>query len=89
MTDVSVLLWQGLLADSPDLTLGEVQDMLDLAKAPQIAEAIYQAWNAAAAPAEPVQAGGGIAAGPLSSSGDASGLMGASSLASATTSFGA
>jgi hypothetical protein len=27
--------------------------MLDLGKAPQVAEAIYQAWNAAAAPAEP------------------------------------
>src|SRR5437762_13463497 len=50
MTDVSIILWQGLLHEDPSLTLGEVQDMLDLGKAPQIAEAIYQAWNAAAAP---------------------------------------
>jgi hypothetical protein len=54
VNDLSVILWQALLHEDPRLTLAYVQEhVMDLAKLPEIIDAVLQAWNAATAPAVP------------------------------------
>ena len=54
LNDLSVILWQALLYEDPRLTLDDVQnELMDMAKLPDIIEAVLAAWNAATAPAVP------------------------------------
>jgi len=60
LNDLSVILWQALLHEDPRLTLATVQnELIDMAKLPDIITAVLDAWNAATAPAVPVAAGNG------------------------------
>jgi hypothetical protein len=87
ITDISVLLWQGLLAEDPTVTYAEVEAALpymtpgDLVP---IAIALMQAWQAASppAPSDPTPHGGGTDPDPLAAStGTPVGPMTAPSLA--------
>jgi hypothetical protein len=52
LNDLSVILWQALLHEDPRLTLADVQnELMDMAKLPEIIDAVLQAWNAATTPA--------------------------------------
>jgi hypothetical protein len=54
LNDLSVILWQALLHEDARLTLAIVQnELMDMAKLPEIIDAVLQAWNAATAPAVP------------------------------------
>ena len=54
LNDLSVILWQALLYEDHRLTLEDVQnELMDMAKLPDIIEAVLSAWNAATAPAVP------------------------------------
>lgn len=67
---IAVLVWQGLLHESPTLTLDETQDLLpylDLLAMVQICGALLQAWNVATQPAEPSSEAAGGTNGPLAS----------------------
>lgn len=57
LTDLTVLLWCGCLHEAPSLRLETVQEAVTLAQLPALLEALYAAWNAATATAEPVPEG--------------------------------
>lgn len=53
LNTMAILIWQGLLHESPDLTLEQVQDILpyqDIVKMFELAGALLNAWNVATTP---------------------------------------
>jgi len=73
VTDISVLVWQGLLAEDPSLTYAEVEEALPYMTPGDLvpfAIALMQAWQAASppAPSDPTPQGGGTDPDPLAAS---------------------
>jgi hypothetical protein len=57
LNDLAILVWQGCLWEDPSLTLTDVRKAMDPLKYGVLLTAVYAAWNAATAPAEPVPEG--------------------------------
>jgi len=87
VTDISVLVWQGLLAEDPSLTYADVEEALPYMTPGDLvpfAIALMQAWQAASppAPSPPAAPGGDAEPDPLAAStGTPVGPMTAPSLA--------
>jgi hypothetical protein len=91
LNDMAIILWQGLLHESPTLNLEQVQDMIDFREIPALLTVILQAWNAATLPAEVAQDGvspDSPFASPRPSPGSLSGASPASSLGATALSSG-
>src|SRR5262245_18136855 len=72
LNDIAVLVWCGVRPSDPALTLEHVQNAMLPEVIPGLLTAVYEAWNRATAPAEPVSASAEADADPFAPSPGAS-----------------